>query len=78
MHTLLHWFPPRGKPLQLEPFRVLRLSFMVAAGDSSNSLFSAPGKSSDAPKHNVEYMCLFFHLALLLKRNSALEIYPPM
>lgn len=52
--------------------------FHVAVGDSSNSLFSAPGKPSDAPKHNVEYMCLFFRLPLLLKRNSALEIYLPM
>lgn len=69
-----------GKPLQLEHFRVLGLSFMVAAGDSSNSLFSTPDKTSAAPKHmcNVEYVCLFFPLPLLLKRNSALEIHPPM
>lgn len=64
--------------LQLEPFRVLELSYMVAVGDFSNSLFSAVRKTSAATKHNVEYTCLFFPLLLLVKRNSAFEIYPPM
>lgn len=82
MHILIHLFPPLERNHcnwnHAVIHGVLGLNFVVAVGNSSCSLFSALGETSAALKHNAEYMCLFFPLPVLIKGNSALEIFMPM